>query len=228
VTLPPVARYPSTATPGFYCPAKPVVKTEDDVIYRPNLPTFEDEQPAAKLGSNSSQTAEGGGGKPSGGAILSQRDSELLLSFLTVPYLRLPLVCTFFASEDRVHKLQSSKLRAILDSVIFEPGRHRPGPSCAFTCPSRSPQRYLLSTAFEYGRTGRVTAKNGGFRPVSSSRGPRHGRAPGDGADHAPAAAGDGLRPPRQRAPLLAGERPPVDRGAADRRAQLPWATLPF
>ena len=38
--------------------------------------------------------------------------------------MRLPLVWTFFASEDRVHKLQSSKLQAILDSVTFEPGRH--------------------------------------------------------------------------------------------------------
>ena len=56
--------------------------------------------------------------------MLSQRDSELLLSFLTVPYLRLPLVWTFFASEDRVHKLQSSKLQSILDSVTFEPGTH--------------------------------------------------------------------------------------------------------
>jgi hypothetical protein len=56
--------------------------------------------------------------------VLSQRDSELLISFLTVPYLRLPLVLTFFASEDRVHKLQSPKLKGILDSCLFEPGRY--------------------------------------------------------------------------------------------------------
>ena len=31
------------------------------------------------------------------GQLLSQRDSELLISFLTAPYLRLPLVLTFFA-----------------------------------------------------------------------------------------------------------------------------------
>jgi hypothetical protein len=55
--------------------------------------------------------------------ILGQHDSELLISYLTVPYLRLPLVLTFFASDDRLHKLQSRKLRAILDSVLFEPGR---------------------------------------------------------------------------------------------------------
>ena len=56
-------------------------------------------------------------------AHLSQRDSELLLSYLTVPYLRVPLVLTFFASNDRVHKLGSKKLRRILDSVLFEPQR---------------------------------------------------------------------------------------------------------
>jgi hypothetical protein len=33
----PTHRYPSTATPSFYVPA-PVIKTEDDIIYRPNLP----------------------------------------------------------------------------------------------------------------------------------------------------------------------------------------------
>lgn len=98
----PTHRYPSTATPGFYLP-KPVVRTEDDVIYRPHLPGF---------------------AEPGGSDILGQRDSELLLSYLTVPYLRLPLVLTFFSTEDRVHKLESIKLRDILDSVLFEPGRH--------------------------------------------------------------------------------------------------------
>jgi hypothetical protein len=56
--------------------------------------------------------------------MLGQRDSELLISFLTVQYLRIPLVLTFFASDDRVHKLASGKLRGIVDSVLFEPGRH--------------------------------------------------------------------------------------------------------
>jgi hypothetical protein len=95
-------RYPSTATPSFYCSAKPLVVTEDDVIYRPNLPTFD----------------------AGAGQVLTQRDSELLLSFLTVPYIRLPLVITFFASDDRVHKLLSPKLKGILDAVLFEPGRY--------------------------------------------------------------------------------------------------------
>ena len=97
----PTHRFMSTATPSFYLPS-PVIKTEDDVIYRPNLPNF--------------------GGDC--GAVLNQRDSELLISYMTVPYLRLPLILTFFASEDRIHKLQSPELRLILDSVLFEPGRY--------------------------------------------------------------------------------------------------------
>jgi hypothetical protein len=97
----PTHRFPSTATPSFYLPA-PAIKTEDDVIYRPNLPTFENKH----------------------GQVLNQRDSELLLSYLTVPYIRLPLILTFFSTEDRIHKLQSPELRAIFDSVLFEPGKY--------------------------------------------------------------------------------------------------------
>ncbi len=32
---------------------------------------------------------------------LGQHDSELLLSYLTVPYLRIPLVISFFSTDDR-------------------------------------------------------------------------------------------------------------------------------
>ncbi len=42
---------------------------------------------------------------------LGQHDSELLLSYLTVPYLRIPLVVSFFASDDRIHSLQSPQLQ---------------------------------------------------------------------------------------------------------------------
>ena len=84
----PIHRFPSTATPSFFLPS-PAVKTEDDIIYRPNLPDFADRY----------------------GQVLSQRDSELLLSYLTAPYIRLPLVLTFFSTEDRIHKLRSKKLR---------------------------------------------------------------------------------------------------------------------
>jgi hypothetical protein len=79
------------------------------------LPSFEDCGAKSASSTGVSQAASGG--------YLGQRDSELLLSFLTVPYIRLPLVLNFFAGEDRVHKLASSKLREILDAVVFEPGK---------------------------------------------------------------------------------------------------------
>jgi hypothetical protein len=100
----PTHRFPSTATPSFYVPP-PLLHTEDDVLYREHLPSFE--STAHEMGQ-----------------LLGQRDSEMLISFLTVPYLRLPVVLTFFATEDRVHKLLSPELRGILDSVLFEPGKY--------------------------------------------------------------------------------------------------------
>jgi len=106
----PKHRYPSTATPSFFAPPPPI-KTEDDAIYRANLPSFDIVSGSKKSSPHSVTT------------VLGQRDSELLLSFLTVPYLRLPLVLNFFATDDRVHKLALPKLRDILDSVVFEPGR---------------------------------------------------------------------------------------------------------
>jgi hypothetical protein len=53
---------------------------------------------------------------------LTQSDIERMLSILTVPYLRCPLMLNFFAAEERVHALQHDKLRNILESTIFEPG----------------------------------------------------------------------------------------------------------
>jgi hypothetical protein len=39
---------------------------------------------------------------------LGQADAELLLSALTVPYMRVPLVAAFFATEDRINALRSA------------------------------------------------------------------------------------------------------------------------
>ena len=90
-------RYPSYASPSHL--AQPhIVKTEDDVLHIRNLPTFEDS--------------------------IGQQDSEMLLSYMTVPYLRIPLVLSFFASEDRIHALKSTELQSVIDSVVFEPGKY--------------------------------------------------------------------------------------------------------
>ena len=74
------------------------IRSEDDVLHltKENLPTFN--------------------GK------LSRRESELLLSYLTVPYLRIPLVLNFFAQPERILALGEPQLRNVLDCVIFEPG----------------------------------------------------------------------------------------------------------
>ena len=38
---------------------------------------------------------------------LGQQDAEMLLSYLTVPYMRVPLIVSFFSTDDRIHSLQS-------------------------------------------------------------------------------------------------------------------------
>jgi hypothetical protein len=90
------SRYPSAALPSNLA-APHEISTEDDVLHIKNLPSFD--------------------------GCLGQQDSEMLLSFLTVPYLRIPLVLTFFSTDDRIHALRSTELQAVLDSVLFEPAR---------------------------------------------------------------------------------------------------------
>jgi len=103
----PTHRYPSGAdvtlivddfvNQGEENPISINVKTEDDILHLRNLPTFDDS--------------------------LTASDSELLLSFLTEPYLRIPLVMSFFATEDRIHSLKQPQLRNLLDAVLWEPGK---------------------------------------------------------------------------------------------------------
>ena len=132
-------RFPSTAKPSFY--TKEEVNTEDDIIYLPNLPSFEDEVKSA-LGMTK---------KTSVMQKLGQRDSELLLSYLTVPYIRIPLVLTFFTTNDRIHKLALIKLRDILDSVMFEPGRFLSIECEGGVAPKMVPTRHQKLLASPYG-----------------------------------------------------------------------------
>ena len=90
------------------------VETEDDVLHLWDLPGF---------------------GLSVGAPVLSQQDSELLLSYLTVPYLRIPLVLSFFATNDRAHALTSPQLQQMLDAVMFEPGKHLHLKSVGQSCP---------------------------------------------------------------------------------------------
>jgi hypothetical protein len=116
-----IHRYPSTANPTFL--ASPhEIKTEDDVLHIKNLPSFKD--------------------------CIGQQDAELLLSYLTVPYLRIPLVLSLFATEDRIHSLRSEELQEVLDAVLFEPGTHLPAE--LLTVPEEVPafNKRLLATPF--------------------------------------------------------------------------------
>lgn len=63
---------------------------------------------------------------PSFDGALRPRESELLLQYLTVPYLRIPLLLRFFSQPSHVHALGSSKLQAALDAALFEPGLWQP------------------------------------------------------------------------------------------------------
>ncbi|CAK9118523.1 unnamed protein product [Durusdinium trenchii] len=88
-------RWPSAALPSHH--TKTPVRTEDDLLYMRSLPTFNE--------------------------MLRASDSEALLSFLTVPYIRMPLVLAFFTTGDRVNSLFDQGLQQILQAVILEPGK---------------------------------------------------------------------------------------------------------
>ena len=72
------------------------VESEEDVLHLRTLPTFD--------------------------GALRPRECELLLQYLTVPYLRVPLLLRFFSSASHVHALGNPKLQAALDAALFEPG----------------------------------------------------------------------------------------------------------
>ena len=77
------------------------IETEEDVLHIRTLPTFD--------------------------GTIGQADSELLISYLTVPYLRLPLMLQYFATQNRLHALASPQVRK--EGV---PLRDLPRPSTTF------------------------------------------------------------------------------------------------
>ncbi|KAJ9467248.1 Vacuolar protein sorting-associated protein 27 [Diplonema papillatum] len=89
----------SHASPGVLLDDE-AVSTEDDVLYVHKLPTF--------------------------GGTLSASACEMLLSFLTAPNLRIPLLLTFFATHERIQSLADVSLQKVVTSAIFEPGPWQP------------------------------------------------------------------------------------------------------
>ncbi|GAB5371987.1 hypothetical protein AAMO2058_001626900 [Amorphochlora amoebiformis] len=81
---------------------------------------------------------------------IGQRDSELLLSYLTVPYLRIPLILGFFATEERIHAVRSKTVQKLINAVLFEPGAL--GDASIDTMPATVPvkSKDQLATAYGY------------------------------------------------------------------------------
>jgi hypothetical protein len=65
---------------------------------------------------------------PSFGHVLTPSDSERFVQFLTVPYIRIPLILDFFANGDpgRLTALKTKALQLIVDAALFEPGNWKP------------------------------------------------------------------------------------------------------
>lgn len=74
------------------------VTTEEDILHLRLLPQFD--------------------------KLLKPPQIELLLQYLTVPYLRIPLVLDFFSNEEHIYALQNTQLQELVESVLFEPGRY--------------------------------------------------------------------------------------------------------
>lgn len=85
---------PSGANPSQLLGEK--INTEDDVLHIKELPTF--------------------------GNRIRARDCEILIQYLTAPYLRIPMVLQFFANQTRISSLAEPQLQGILDACLFEPG----------------------------------------------------------------------------------------------------------
>jgi len=116
-------REPSPTEPRFY---KPALVSEVDIVHSADLPEISRHLPP--------------------------RDTEDLLRFLTVPYLRVGLVLGFFASEERAPALTSSKVQELISACVFEPG---PYSSLTQAIPEHIPiheskKDALLGTPFGY------------------------------------------------------------------------------
>jgi hypothetical protein len=86
---------PSQANPSILLGER--VDTEDDILHVQKLPDFE--------------------------GTLGAKDCELMLQYLTAPYMRIPLLLKFFSSEARLKALRTFKIQEVLDAAMFEPGQ---------------------------------------------------------------------------------------------------------
>ena len=94
---------PSQANPSILLGER--VDTEDDILHIRNLPDFD--------------------------GTLGARDCELMLQYLTAPYMRIPLLLSFFSNEVRLKALRNTNMQEVLDAALFEPGQWK----CEFDIP---------------------------------------------------------------------------------------------
>ena len=86
---------PSQANPSILLGER--VDTEDDILHIRNLPDFD--------------------------GTLGAKDCELMLQYLTAPYMRIPLLLSFFSNEVRLKALRNKDMQEVLDAAMFEPGQ---------------------------------------------------------------------------------------------------------
>ena len=89
---------PSGANPSNLAGER--IDTEEDVLHLREVPTFDN--------------------------LLKPSESELLLTYLTAPMIRLPLVMKLFSDPSRVRSLTHDDIQSIMDAVMFEPGPWAP------------------------------------------------------------------------------------------------------
>jgi hypothetical protein len=109
---------PSMANPSFLLGAP--CTTEEDVLHVKQMPDF--------------------------GGRLSGRNVELLAQYLTAPYLRIPLVLKFFATQEMTSALSCPELMEMLDGVVFEPGEWQASEAKAVPTMVPAPDRDHLAT----------------------------------------------------------------------------------
>jgi hypothetical protein len=106
------------ADPSALCGSQ--IDEEEDILHIKNLPTF--------------------------GGRMSQRDTELIASYLTAPYIRIPLCLAYFSSQEHINLLGVKQLRSILDGVLFEPSLWQPNEPKIAPLTIPAPDRKHLAT----------------------------------------------------------------------------------
>lgn len=98
--------------------------TEDAILFLSSEELHSFQAPDDERDDRRGRNASGGGttDRPTAAHRLSARDAELLLQYLTAPYLRIPLLLGFFADPLRVQALAQPRMQELLEACLFEPG----------------------------------------------------------------------------------------------------------